>query len=133
MIVFSKLTAKILPIQFTAKFVVSRCSYCKLRRNFGFFYSVNHFSEGGVNGNHNVTYSPGLAEDDSGLPRIAKEADVALFVQVTRMRKIRKTYEANLTSRLLPKQDDHKATNLETRNKQNRSKSTNHESQTMTF
>ena len=32
-----------------------------------------------------------------------------------------------------PKQDDHKATNLETQNKQGGLKSTNHESQTMTF
>ena len=31
-----------------------------------------------------------------------KEADVALFFQVTRIRKIRKICEANLTSRLLP-------------------------------
>ena len=27
-----------------AKFVVSRCAFCKLRRNFGFFCSVNHLS-----------------------------------------------------------------------------------------
>ena len=26
------------------KFVVSRCAFCKLRRNFGFFCSVNHLS-----------------------------------------------------------------------------------------
>ena len=65
---------KILPsIQLTAKFVLSRCSYCKFRRNFGFFCSVSHFSEGAVNGNHNVTCSPSLAENDSRLPRIAKE------------------------------------------------------------
>ena len=31
-----------------------------------------------------------------------KEADVDLFLQVTRMRKARKICEANLTSRLLP-------------------------------
>ena len=42
----------------TAKFVVSRCAYCKLRRDFGFFCFVNHLSEGGVNANHNVTCSP---------------------------------------------------------------------------
>ena len=34
---------------------------------------------------------------------------------------------------ILPKQDDYKATNLGTRNKQSGSKSINHESQTMTF
>ena len=28
----------------TAKFVVSLCTFCKLRRNFGFFCSVNHLS-----------------------------------------------------------------------------------------
>ena len=49
----------------TAKFVVSRCAYCKLRRDFGFFCSVNHFSEGGVKANHNVTPSPSLAENES--------------------------------------------------------------------
>ena len=49
----------------TAKFVVSRCAYCKMRRDFGFFCSVNHFTEGGVNANHNVTRSPSLAENDS--------------------------------------------------------------------
>ena len=27
-----------------AKFVVSRCAFCKLQRNFGFFCSVNHLS-----------------------------------------------------------------------------------------
>ena len=31
-----------------------------------------------------------------------KEADVALFLQVTRITNISKIYEANLTSRLLP-------------------------------
>ena len=129
-----------------AKFVVWRCAFCKRRWDFGFFCSVNHFSEVGVYVNHSVTCLSSLAENDSRLLKNSegnrdgerifhrrKEADVALFLQVTRIRKIRKIWEANLTSRLLPKQDDHKATNLETRNKQNGSKSTNHESQTMTF
>ena len=79
------------------------------------FCSVNHFSEGGVNANHNVTYFPSLAENDSRLRKNSegnrygewilcrrKEADVALFLQVTRMRNIIKICEANLTSRLLP-------------------------------
>ena len=57
----------------TAKFVVSNCEYCKLQRDFGFFCFVNHFSEDGVNENHNVMCSPSLAENDSRLPRIAKE------------------------------------------------------------
>ena len=69
------------------------------------------FSEGGVNANHNVTCSPGLAENDSRLLKNSegnragewifcqsKEADVALFLQVTRMRKILKICKANLTS-----------------------------------
>ena len=56
-----------------------------------------------------------------------KESDVALFLLVTRIRKIRKICD------YCPKRDGHKATSLETRNKQNGSKSTNHESQTMTF
>ena len=33
---------------------------------------------------------------------LKKEADVALFLQVTRMRKILKICKANLTSRILP-------------------------------
>ena len=94
------------------KFVVSCCAFCKLRKDFGFVCSVNHLiSEGGVNANRNVTCSPSLAENDSTLLTIGKEiamvsteeeADVALFLQVTRMRKIIKICEANLTSRLLP-------------------------------
>ena len=60
--------------------------------------------------------SPSLAENDSRLLKNSKgnrdgewifcrrkEADVALFLQVTRIRKIRKNREANLTSRLLLK------------------------------
>ena len=80
------------------KFVVSCCAFCKLRKDFGFVCSVNHLiSEGGVNANHNVTCAPSLAENDSTLLTIGKEiamvsteeeADVALFLQVTRMRKI---------------------------------------------
>ena len=85
--------------------------------------------------------SPSLAGNDSRLLKNiernrdsvwffcqGKEADVALILQVTRMRKIIKICEANLTSQLLPKTDNHKAMNLETWNK-----STNHESQTTTF
>ena len=102
-------------LTFIAKFVVSRCAFWKLWRDFGFFYSVNHFSEGGVNANHNVTCSPSLASSCSRLLKNSKEnrdgewivcrrkeAGVALFLQVTRMRKIIKICEANLTSRLLP-------------------------------
>ena len=63
----------------------------------------------------NVTCSPSLAENDSRLLKNSegnrdgecifcwrKEADVALFLQVSRMRKIIKICEANLTTRLLP-------------------------------
>ena len=56
----------------TAKLVVSRCAFCKLRRDFGFFCSVNRFSEGGVNANHNVTCTPSLAENDSRLLKNSK-------------------------------------------------------------
>ena len=42
-------------------------------RDFGFSCSVNHFSEGGVNANHNVTCLLSLAENDSESSRIAKE------------------------------------------------------------
>ena len=41
--------------------------------DFGFFCSVNHFSEGGVKANHNVTRSPSLAENDSRLLKNSKE------------------------------------------------------------
>ena len=47
--------------------------FITLRRDFGLFCSINHFSEGGVNENHNVTCLLSLAENDSRLPRIAKE------------------------------------------------------------
>jgi len=63
----------------------------------------------------NVTCLPSLAENDSRLLKNSqgnrdgewifcrrKEAEVALFLQVTRIRKIIKICEANLTSRLLP-------------------------------
>ena len=101
--------------QFTVKFVVSRCEFCKLRRYLGFFCYVNHFSKGGVNANHIITSC--LAKNDFRRLKNSegnhdggwifcrrKEADVALFLQVTRMRKIIKICKANLTS---PKQDDH--------------------------
>ena len=39
----------------------------KRRRDCGLFCSVDHFSEGGVNANHNITCSPSLAENDSRL------------------------------------------------------------------
>ena len=130
----------------TAKFVVSRCAFCKLRRDFGFFCSVNHLSEGGVNANHNVTCSPSLAENDSRLLKNSegnrdgewifcrrKVADVALFSQVTRMRNIIKICKANLTSGLLPETGRSQSNQTLTRNKQNGSKSTNRESQTMKF
>ena len=32
-------------ISVTVKFVVSRCAFCELRKDFGFFCSVNHESE----------------------------------------------------------------------------------------
>ena len=38
---------------FTGKFVVSRCTFCKRWRDSGFFCSVNHLSGGEVNVNHN--------------------------------------------------------------------------------
>ena len=70
---------------------------------------MNHFSESRVNTNHNVTCAPSLAENDSRLLKNSegnrdgesifcrrKEADDALFLQVTSMRKIIKICEANL-------------------------------------
>ena len=126
----------------TAKFVVSHCAFCKLRRDFRFFCSVNHFSEGGVSANHNVTCSRSLAENDSRplknseehrdgewIFSLRREADVALFFILASD----KNEKDHLLVDCCPKQDDHKATNLETRNKQNGSRSNNHESQTITF
>ena len=56
------------------KFVVLRCACYKRQRDFGLFCSAKHFTEGGVNANHNVTCSPSLAENDSRLfKNIAKE------------------------------------------------------------
>ena len=49
------------------------CVFGKPRRDFGSSCFVNHFSEGRVNENHNVTCSPSLAENDFGCSRIAKE------------------------------------------------------------
>ena len=100
---------------FKTKLVVSRCAFCKLQWDFGFFCSINHFIEGGVYVNHSVMCLSSLAENDSRLLKNSKgnrdgertfyqrkEADVSLFLQVTRIRKVRKIWEANLTSWLLP-------------------------------
>ena len=70
---------------------------------------MNHFSESRVNTNHNVTCAPSLAENDCRLLKNSEgnrdgesifcrrnEADDALFLQVTSMRKIIKICEANL-------------------------------------
>ena len=55
-----------------AKFVVSCCAYRKVRRDFGFFSSVNHLREGRVNANQTATCLPSLAENDSRLLRNSK-------------------------------------------------------------
>ena len=120
------------------KFVVSCCAFCKLRKDFGFVCSVNHLiSEGGVNANRNVTCSPSLVENDSTLLTIGKEiamvsteeeADVALFLQVTRMRKIIKICEA-LLHETRRSQSNEPWNTKQTK----RIEITNHESQTMTF
>ena len=120
------------------KFVVSCRAFCKLRKDFGFVCSVNHLiSEGGVNANHNVTCSPSLAENDSTLLTIGKEiamvsteeeADVALFLQVTRMRKIITICEA-LLHETRRSQSNEPWNTKQTK----RIEITNHESQTMTF
>ena len=92
------------------KFVVSRCAYCKLRRDFGFSVPSIILVKAGLI-QIRITCSPSLADNDSRLFKNSKgnrdgekifcrrkEADVDLFLQVTRMRKIRKICEANLTS-----------------------------------
>ena len=67
---------------------------------------------------------------------LMKEADVALFLQVTRVRHIRNKCVANLTSRLLPELNrtitKQRTLKRET-NKTDRNPLNNHESQTMTF
>ena len=45
---------------------------CKLRRDFGFFCSVNRLSEGRANANHNVMCLHSLAENDSRLLKNSK-------------------------------------------------------------
>ena len=48
----------------TATFVVWRCPFCKLRRDFGFFCSIKHLSEGGVNANHNQARSASFTRNN---------------------------------------------------------------------
>ena len=123
----------------TSKFVALHFMFCKLRRNFGFFCSVNHFSGGGVNTSHNAIRSPSLAcknKTENGEGNRdgdwnfcqKKEEDIALFSQVTGIRMIRKKLVD-----YSPKLDDHRQWTFKHRNKPNRLKSTNHKSQTMTF
>ena len=56
-----------------------------------------------------------------------KEADIALFLQVTRISQLRKIFHYS------PKRVDHKQQTLKHRNNPNGSNSTNHKSQIMTF
>ena len=84
-------------------------------KGFWVFCSVNHLVKAGLI-QITTTCSPSLAENDSRLFKNSegncdgeqifcqrKEADVALLLQETRIRKIRKICKANLTSQLLPK------------------------------
>ena len=85
----------------TAKFVVSRRAFCKLRRDFPFFCSSSHLICGGVNADHSVTRSPSFSrknktDNDYGLFKNSegnhggdwnlfcrgKEPDIALLLQV---------------------------------------------------
>ena len=133
--------------KFTAKFVVSRCAFENLEGILGFSVPSIILVKAGLMQKNNVTCSASLAENDSRQLKNSegnrdgewifcwrKEADVALFLQVSRMRQIIKICEANLTIvHYSPNWGRSQRTNLETRNQQNWSKSTNHESQTMTF
>ena len=101
-------------------------------------------SEGGVNANHNVTCSPNdsrLLKNSEG-NRVGewifcrREGGRCCFILASDNNKKRSEKSVKQTLKLVdycPKEDHHKTTNLETRNKQNGSKSTNHESQTVTF
>ena len=102
-----------------------------LQTSSGFFCSINHLSGGGVNANHNAMHSPSLAfknviENDPKLLKISEgnrnngwnfcwgqEADIALFLQETRIRKIIKS--SKKTSRSLPETRRSQAVNLETK------------------
>ena len=87
-----------------AKFVVSHYPFANFELVFLFCQS---FEWGGVNANHNAQLGPqNKTEDDSRLLKNSKgncddegtfcrgqEADIALFLQETRIRKIRKIFE----------------------------------------
>ena len=92
-----------------AKFIVSRCVFSKLWMGF----SVLSIIWVGVNANHNAMHSPSLAgknkiENDPKLLKNSEgnrddewnfcwgqEADIALFLQETRIGKIIKSFEEN--------------------------------------
>ena len=92
-----------------AKFIVSRCVFAKLRMGF----SVPSITWVGVNANHNATHSPSL-DHKNKIVKDAKllknsegnrhdewnfcwgqEADIALFLQETRIEKVIKSFEEN--------------------------------------
>ena len=90
-----------------------RCIALHVQTSNGFFCSVKQFSRGGVNVNHNATHSPSLAgknktendfrllknsegnRDDDWYFCRGQEADISLFFQETRIRKIIKSFEEN--------------------------------------
>ena len=66
-----------IPFIFTAKFVVSRCAFCKLRRDFEFFCSVNQLSGcgAGCKSQRNFAAKPKLRMT-LDCSKIAKEIEV---------------------------------------------------------
>ena len=71
----------------TAKFVVSCCPFCKLRRDFGFFCSVSHLSEGEVNANHNQTRSASFTRHNQTDNHCRQESSFSLSLDCLRMAK----------------------------------------------
>ena len=113
---------------FTAKFVVSRSAFCKLRKDFGFFFSVKHLIGGGGVGyaNNNATRSPSfLTRRGKTEPKMTREylrklrwsvvfllregwgvADIVSVLRVgeTFVRKIQRIFKANHSIEYRPRQ-----------------------------
>ena len=76
---------------------IALCVLQTFRRDSGFFCSVNHFSEAWLTDSRLLENSDGN-RDGEWIFCQRKEADVAIFLQVTRIRKVIRICEANLTS-----------------------------------
>ena len=119
-----------IPFIFTAKFVVSRCAFCKLRRDFEFFCSVNQLSGcgAGCKSQRNFAAKPKLrmtldcslnSEGNRGggwNVNLAREEGRLCFILASEVgiRTLERSEKSSKkTSRLLPKTGRSQATNLE--------------------